>query len=560
VNPIPLNQRDLTPIALPDHVRQAILESQSRSLIRRSLKAWCLKIGYTPAKHHDIIIDKLEQVASGKIKRLLIMMPPGSAKSTYVSKAFPSWYLGQTSLYEKQNVKANSILACSHSKDLVVGFGRTCRNLVSNYGQTLGYTLAPDSQAADEWETITESNARGRYFCAGVGAGIAGHRATLGLIDDPIGDEVHAMSKLERDKLRSWWVNDFLPRLLPDAPVVLVCNRRHMEDLAGWLVATEGDRWTVLDFPLLARENDVLGRPPIDMALLDRMDNGDLKQDELTHIFETCIKPSLLWNDWFNQSTLETALKDPRTFCTLWQQKPTPESGNFFKREWIREYSASDLPKELTRVYVGSDHAVSEKETANRTCMIPAGVDTFGNLYILPDIFWKIAGPGESVEAMIDMAIRRTPATWWAERGHISMALSPLIQLRQRERGCYFYIEEVVSSKDKRTRATSIAGRMQAGKVFFPSYTHWWPEALHELLSFTGSGADKADDFVDALSEIGQGLDRMTKNGGRVSNTEDTLKKALDEIMPSTITHAWFKRSSERLKRHESRMACMQDK
>jgi predicted phage terminase large subunit-like protein len=554
VNPSKPSMPNLLNIQLPESVRAAALEAVSRNEIRRSLKAWCKRVGYTPAFHHEVMIANLELAARGKLKRLLIMMPPGSAKSTYTSKTFVPWYLGQDCLYP--DVGANTILACSYSKDLVTGFGRDARNLVKLYGQQLGYTLADDSQAADEWETITSNNHRGRYFCAGTGAGIAGHRATLGLIDDPIADQVHAMSKTERDKLRNWWINDFLPRLLPDAPVVLVCNRRHMEDLAGWLLETEGERWTVLDFPLLARENDVLGRPSIDLALLDRMDNGDLKPGELSAIYETSIKPSLLWNSWFNQSTIETAIKDPRTFCTLWQQRPTPEQGNYFKKEYLQEYTPDMLPKTGLRIYVGSDHAVSTRETANRTCLLPVGVDNDGNIWVLPDIFWKIAGPGECVEAMLDLAARRTPAVWWAESSHITMALKPLIQKRQRERGPYFYIEEVTSSRDKRTRASSMNGRCMARKVFFPSFCHWWPEALHELLHFTGSGADKSDDFVDALSEIGMGLDRMTNGSIRhqsAQTAEADIKAAMEDLCPSKLTFAWMKRSSERAERRANR-------
>jgi predicted phage terminase large subunit-like protein len=543
-------------IQLPDHVRAAALELLERSEIRRSLKKWAIKIGYIPAYHHQVMIAHLEKVAWGKIKRLLIMMPPGSAKSSYGSVAFVTWYLNQPSLYA--DVPVNSILACSYSKDLVVGFGRDCRNHVENYGNVLGYTLAPDSKAADEWQVVRPDGLRGRYFCAGTGAGIAGHRATLGLIDDPVGDETKARSKIERTTLIRWYINDFYPRLLPDAPIVLICNRRDEEDLAGYLLQTEPSEWTVLDFPLLARENDVLGRPPIDFTLLDRLENGTIPASEIDSVYEDKIKPSLLWNTWFNKSTIKGAIKDARTFATLWQQRPTPESGDFFKKEDICEYTPDQLPKDGLRIYIASDHAVSEAETANRTCLLPVGVDDSDNIWILPDIFWKVSAPGDVVEAMLDMAARRQPSVWWAEKGHISMALKPLIEKRQRERGPYFYIEEVHPGRDKRTRASAIKGRMQAHKVFFPAFCHWWPDALHELMSFTGSGSDKSDDFVDALAHIGMGLNRMT-SGRRTVNQEELNaqceREQIETLSPSRLTMKWIKDSANRLERYRSHVS-----
>ena len=533
-----------------EQILQATNELRDRREIRRSLTAWSKKIGFIPARHHQVLIDFLEKVARHEIKRLLVMMPPGSAKSRYGSIAFVSWYLAQECKYE--NVPANSILACSYSKDLVVGFGRTCRNHVDTFGKVLGYTLAPDSKAADEWEIIKSDGKRGRYFCAGTGAGIAGHRATLGLIDDPIGTEEDANSKVERTKVIQWYNNDFLPRLLPGAPVVLICNRRHEEDLAGYLLTTEGDKWTVLKFPLLARDNDVLGRPPVNLTDVDLMCDKNTPKEKQAEIYENKVKPSLLWPEWFDRSIIEIAFKSALTAAGLYQQEPTAETGDVIKREWIQTYTPDMLPQAMS-IYVGSDHAVSDNQKADLTCLLPVGVDDKGNVWILPDIFWKTAGPAECVEAMLDLAARRTPRTWWAERGHITKSLKPFIEMRQRQRGPYFYIEEVTSSVDKLTRAQTTVALMSQRKIFWPAFCHWWPDALHELMAFTGSGNDKHDDLVDALSEVTQGLNRMVMGKKpeptpvqQVEQDEQQRQAMWAEYCPPKITFGWMKKSSER--------------
>src|SRR5258708_4170482 len=61
-----------------------------RRRVRRSLIDWCRHCGYEPAPHHRLLIDRLERVARGEIKRLAVFMPPGSAKSTYGSILFPA--------------------------------------------------------------------------------------------------------------------------------------------------------------------------------------------------------------------------------------------------------------------------------------------------------------------------------------------------------------------------------------------------------------------------------------------------------------------------------------
>src|SRR5438270_5830994 len=124
-------------------------EIQKRRLCRKSLVAWSRFNGFEPAKHHLFIIDKLEAVVRGEIKRLMILVPPGSAKSTYTSKLFPPWFLGQR--------PGNSILACSYSFTLVERFGKHCRELITKHEKLLGYGLSKHSQAAGDWATTTDS-------------------------------------------------------------------------------------------------------------------------------------------------------------------------------------------------------------------------------------------------------------------------------------------------------------------------------------------------------------------------------------------------------------------
>src|SRR3990167_111902 len=451
--------------------------------------------GTEPAKHHRLIIDKLQQVVERKIKRLALFLPPGSAKSTYASVLFPPWMLAQS--------PGQNILACSHSIEKAEEFGRKCRNLIVEMRSTLGYRLCEHSKAAGRWETTTKCT----YLATGVGSGIAGYRADLAVIDDPVGKKEDAESEQIREKQWQWGLNDLKPRLKPNAAVVLIMTRWHDDDLAGRILESEAADWEVVRLPLLAEQNDPMGRQP-----------GEA-----------------LWPEWFNEKMILDAQQYPATFSALYQQRPTPPEGDFFKADMLRGYAAPELPKELA-VYVGSDHAFSTKDSADRTCIIPVGIDTEGVLWVLPDVWWKRAPSDEVVEAILELCRRRRPITWWTGREHITQAIGPFLRVRMRETSTYVPLEEVVSVHDKRSRATAVRDRMAMGGVRFPTFATWWPQAKEELLKFTGND-DKHDDFVDALAEVGRGLDRLVR---------PRIKKV--ETLNAPLTWGWLKAQDKRQK------------
>jgi predicted phage terminase large subunit-like protein len=369
----------------------------------------------------------------------------------------------------------------------------------------LGYNLCADSRSAGEWETTNG----GRFFCAGVNAGIAGHRADLGLIDDPIGTEEDAYSDLYREKVKDWYLNDFWPRLKPGASQILICNRRHEDDLAGWLMATQPEKWKVIKIPFFAQADDPLGRLP-----------GER-----------------LWPEWFTEDMAETIRHHPNR-AGLYDQDPHPEDGDFFKKDWIESaaYRPEELPHDLIH-YVASDFAVSLDQKADFTCHLPGGVDENGVLWILPDIFWKQAATDDSIEAMLAMMKRRRPQVWWAEKGHISKSIGPFLTKRMREEQVYTYVEEVTPARDKRTRAQSIRARMKCGMVRWPTFAHWFPSALAEMLAFDSG---KHDDFVDALAHLGMGLDTM------ISANKQQVQKTFQPFTLGDLTLRWLKQHDKR--------------
>jgi predicted phage terminase large subunit-like protein len=480
---------------MPLSAEIAAQELLQRRSVRGSFLAWCKTCGFEPARHHQLLIEELEAVVRGDVKNLMVLMPPGAAKSTYTSKLFPPWFLAQ-----RPNL---TILACSHSGELATSFGRIARNYAEGNERWLGYRLDKASRAADEWETSNQ----GRFFCNGVGAGLSGHRADLGLIDDFCGKEEDVNSKLFNDKVWDWYLNDFVPRLKPGGARVIIANHRSEDDLVGRLLAKESDKWRVLRFRLLIEtgeqeEEDPLGRK----------------------------KGEWLWPEYFTKELVEERMQNPRA-SGIEQQEPSPEKGGFFQKEWFdnNEYKSLEELKD-GQVYAASDHAVSEKQTADNTCL-GLGVFKNGYLYIHPDLVWDRIGTKRAVEEMLRMGSKYKPLYWWAEKGHISKSLLPFLQDRMMDERKFFNIIQVTPVKDKMTRAQSIQGMMSMGLVKWPSFAPWFQRARREMLMFPNG---KHDDFVDFVAHLGRGIHQMV--GKRAPEKEPVYEPSLGmNITPKTL-------------------------
>ena len=452
----------------------AASELLRRKKVRNSLQAWCEANGFQPAKHHRLLIEKLEAVARGDIERLAVFMPPGSAKSTYASILFPPWLLSQ--------LPKAQILAASHTTELAERWGRRVRNLISENRSILDLVPVEDNQAAGRWALKTG----GEYMAAGAMTGIAGFRALFGLIDDPIRSRQDADSLLVRDRLWDWYLNDFRPRLVPRARQVLIQTRWHEDDLAGR--ALNHQHWEVISLPAEAKLDDPLGRAP-----------GEF-----------------LWGDdeygYGAQLADLKATTPPRIWSALYQQEPTPDEGDYFKEEWLHPIDIMPNYK-FMRVYGGSDYAVTQ-DGGDYTVHAVFGLDHLNNLYLL-DLWRGQKSSDVWIEAFCDLVQKYRPMDWAEELGQIKSGVGPYLERRMRERRLHVNRTAFPTRGDKAVRARSIQGRMALDGLYYPKNAAWTADWLAELLNFPAS---KHDDQVDAMGLAGQLLDIMVS--GRASKPD----------------------------------------
>ncbi len=364
---------------------EAARELLRRRSIRGSLTEWARYKGFEPAAHHKCIIDNVEEFLASDEEVLLIFAPPGSAKSTYISHLLTPVFLARN--------PAKSVLFATHSVEFAQRWGRKVRNDIALDGHILGISLDQGNSANDRW-ALSRQCGGGEYYAVGAGVGISGFRADLGIGDDFFGNREDAFSELIRKKRWEWYISDFSARLKPGAKRILINTRWHEEDVAGLVleqIKSEQVRGRVVEIRAVAETGDILGRKPGEFLW-----SGDANYDY----------PSFLRQ----RKREETAMM----WAALYQQRPAPEDGDFFKRQWFQRYDKA--PKGLS-IFGASDYAVTEGD-GDFTEHGVVGIDSDWKPYLLD--WWRgQTSSDEWIERKLDFVQKYEPIVWFGEGGVI---------------------------------------------------------------------------------------------------------------------------------------------
>ena len=449
----------------PDHSNDRLLKLQYRlAQIERTEKAHqdfltfvnLMWPEFIAGNHHKIIADKLQRIADGSLKRLIVNMPPRHTKSEFASFLFPAWMIGKN--------PAMKIIQATHTTELAVGFGRKVKNLLEreDYQELFDTRLASDSKASGRWDT----ERGGMYYAVGVGSNLAGRGGDLIIIDDPHSEQT-LMSSNGFDDAWDWYTGGPRQRLQPGGAIVCVMTRWHEKDLTGQLIRSQArddkaDQWEIVELPAI-------------------MPSG-----------KSC------WPEYWSFDDLERvkASIPPAKWNAQYQQDPTGDDNSILRRDWWKIWDKDAIPA-LQYVIQSYDTAFSKKETADYSA-----ITTWGVFYIdeggPPALMLLDAQKGRwDFPELKRVAYEQFE--FWDPETVIIEAKATGTPLTHELRNMGIPVVNFTPSRgnDKVTRAHSIAPLFEAGMIWAPDH-QWAHEVIEECAAFPNG---EFDDFVDSTTQ-----------------------------------------------------------
>ena len=415
--------------------------------------------------HHKIFAEKLERVAKGELKRLIVNMPPRHTKSEFASYLFPAWVMGRN--------PHTKIIQATHTAELAVGFGRKVKNLLDSeiYRDVFPeIELARDAKASGRWST----NEGGEYYAVGVGGALAGRGANLCIIDDPVSEQ-DALSPTALDGIYEWYTSGPRQRLQPGGAIIIVMTRWSIRDLTAKVLQKQAeggaDQWEVVEFPAIFPDTD-----------------------------------NVLWPEFWSRDELEgvRASIPVSKWNAQYLQNPTAEEGAIIKREWWNVWEADDPPA-CEYIIQSYDTAFTKSQRADYSAITTWGIfypdegdepaiillDAEKGRWEFPelkDAALRLYNDYDPDMVLIEQKASGTPLTH--ELRQMGIPVSAFTPGR---------------GADKFSRMNACSPVFESGMVWCPE-TRWSEEVIEECAAFpNGEHDDLADSMTQAILRFRQG-------------------------------------------------------
>lgn len=465
----------------------AAQELMDRREARQSIKAFMrymrpthlLAFQHDPADHHDLIIDKLEEMVIGMeqgdptaVKKFMLSMPPGSAKSTYVNVIAPTWMLAR-------NPKLQ-ILTLANSDQLAEQFSRDRRTimLTTQWEKVAQTTLDKDAQSLKFQQTVQQGFIR----AASQGATITGFRCDILLCDDLVSGYDVAQSQTLLAKMWSWFEHDARSRKKPHAIEFVIGTRWSTSDPIGMLLKRKEEGLEEIEYmkmPLLCSD-------PVMDPLQRQM--GDL-----------------LWPQWYTPEMVADAKLSPLLFRTLYQQEPSDKAGEWCGDEHFQtELVAPDNLKYLMAVDValtvgGGDWSV----------VTVAGIDQDRNLHFV-DMWRAQTTPDQIADNIMRLFKRYKPIQCLIDNDNASKMFATVLYAKCRQVGKVVPLDFMkMGNRSKEERAAPLRGMLVQDMVYFVQ-APWTPVAQDEILNFPSDSPTVHDDWIDTAALIAKKCSQIT--------------------------------------------------
>jgi predicted phage terminase large subunit-like protein len=447
-------------------------EESLNALLRTRLHAFTCKVFETlnPGGtfldnwHIKAVTHQLEKCERGDIKRLIFTLPPRHLKSIIVSVAFTAWILGRD--------PTARIMCISYADDLAAFFSRSNKEIMKQPWFKKIFPAFRFSRTKNTEQEIVTTAGGYRLACS-IRGGITGRGAMYIIIDDPIKAN-EAMSETERRVVIETFKTSIINRLdnVKDGVIIIVMQRVHYEDLAGFLMAKGG--WEVLNLPAIAEEPASI--PIGDGEVYDR------EEGEILH-------PDHMGKEGFDEII---EISGSNVFNTQFQQNPAPPGGNAIKLSWFKRYEGRPDRSEFSQTVQSWDTAAADTDGANFSVCETWGIIE-GRAYLLHVLRERLIYPD------LRARVLRQAETWGADRVLIEQASTGLSLLQDLSGSQGLNLIPRKSKLNKLERAHQASAAIEAGRVFLPEDEPWLPTFESEVSAFPES---KYKDQVDSMTQF----------------------------------------------------------
>jgi predicted phage terminase large subunit-like protein len=432
------------------------------TFIHRTFQTVSPGIPFQPSWHVELLADRLEACRTGRIKRLLICLPPRHLKSLCASIAFPAWMLGHD--------PSRRIICASYSIELAGKLAGDCRAVMESSWYRAAF---PDLRLASATELELATTARGFRLTTSIGGTLTGRGGDVIVIDDPLkaGD---ALSEPRRTAVNDWFRNTLYSRLDNKAAgvIIVVTQRLHVDDLVGYLLST-GEHWDLLQLPAIAitEERYELAEGTV----LSRRAGAALHPEREPLAVLEAIRRTL----------------GSYEFAAQYQQEPVPLEGGLIKAAWLRRYAAA--PERQSGDLVTQSWDTASKSGELNDYSVCATWLRRGQEHYLLDVFRARLDYPELRRAVVRLKQAFAPDVVLIEDKGSGIQLIQDLRAEGRVRPI-----AIAPEGDKVTRMYTQTHKLEAGRVLLPERAPWLDEFVGEVLAFPHGWHD---DQVDAMSQ-----------------------------------------------------------
>lgn len=468
--------------------------------------------GFRAPPHIRLIAAQLEAVAAGKLRRLIVSLPPRFGKSWLISRFFPSWYMGK--------YPGRQVINCSHGGDLSTDFGRDVRDLIEDdrYGEIFqGVACKQDSKAANRFHVLKQgSDERGIYKALTRTGKKSGRGAHLLLIDDLL-DEMEIYSDAAKEQARRA-VRGLRTRLMPDGAIVIIMSRCGDDDPVAYALSElKHEGWTVLSLPALATATE---QHPLPDGTVWTRREGDS-----------------LWPEQWSVAALE-ALRDGmplHEWSSKFQQLPIPMGARLVDEAWFldRRYEqlTDEILRDAVRIVVSADTSKGTATGARTAIGVWAETQRGAYLVEVAAERWQVP---IILERLKTMCGRVKPHIVLIEDKSTGEAI---IQLLRDDTAWTWPIDAIMppAGMDKIVRFAASTPAMRTGQVWLPRKAHpdcpWLPRYEAELFHYPNTPerdqGDMTSQFLNWRRE--HPLPDASKGWGKLLGEFDALSRAMDD-------------------------------